>query len=133
MKNSIVHMDRENADKVLPAIKNDPNTFCVEIDGRNCKVSSDYLTEVSIKFRFPMISKGYDGYLDWIRDLLWIKEEKIVLVIDNFEEFLCEDQDGRHTFVRTLEEYVFPWWESEVCEHMVEGKPRSFMVYLINE
>ena len=132
MKNRIIRIAQKDADKILLRLRNDPNTFCVEIEGSNCKVSLDYLTEVSIKFQFPIISKGYDGYEDWIRDLTWIKQENIAIVINNYCKFLCEEPSKKCLVLNSFEEVVFPWWESEVCEHMVEGKTRSFIVYLIN-
>lgn len=131
MKNKILYINQSEYKNIIQKINIDSNTFCVEIEGKNCKVISDYLTEASIKLQFPMISKGFDGYEDWIRDLSWIKEEKIVVAINHYNEFLCNDLDKKHIVIESFEDIVFPWWESEVCEHMVEGKPRSFMVYLI--
>ena len=131
MKISIIYINQASADEILSDLKNAPNTFYVEIDGRKCKVSLDYLTEMSVKFQFPIPSKGYDGYLDWIRDLTWIEEENIVIVINYFKDFLCDDQRDKQFVLESFREIVFPWWESEVCEHMVEGKPRSFMVYVV--
>ncbi|MCI9072085.1 MAG: barstar family protein [Lachnospiraceae bacterium] len=130
-KNRIICIGQKNADKILLNLRNDPNIFCVEIEGENCKVLSDYLTEVSTKFQFPILSEGYDGYADWICDLTWIREENIAIVIKNYGEFLCEEQYEKQTVVDIFEKLVFPWWESEVCEHVVEGKPRSFIVYLV--
>ena len=69
--------------------------------------------------------------MDWIRDLTWIEEENIVIVINYFKDFLCDDQRDKQFVLDSFREIVFPWWESEVCEHMVEGKPRSFMVYVV--
>lgn len=131
MKNKIIYIKQPSFKKIIQKYNTDSNTFCVEIEGKNCKVISDYLTEVSIKLQFPMISKGLDGYEDWIRDLSWIKEENIVLAINHYNEFLRNDLVKKRMVIESFEDIVFPWWESEVCEHMVEGKPRSFMVYLI--
>ena len=55
MKNSIIYINQASADEILSDLKNAPNTFYVEIDGRKCKVSLDYLTEMSVKFQFPSI------------------------------------------------------------------------------
>lgn len=131
MKNKIMYINQPALKDIIQKYNADPNTFCVEIEGKNCKDISDYLTEASIKLKFPMISKGIDGYEDWIRDLWWIEEENIVLVINHYKEFLCNDLDEKRMLVESFEDTVFPRWESEVCEHVVEGKPRSFMVYLI--
>ena len=27
-------------------------------------------------------------------------------------------------------EIILPWWEGEVVGHMVDGKPRGFLIYL---
>lgn len=33
MKNRIIRIDQKNANKILLSLRNDPNTFCVEIEG----------------------------------------------------------------------------------------------------
>ena len=131
MKNKIIYINQPAFKNIIQKHNTDSNTFYVEIEGKNCKVISDYLTEASIKLQFPMISKGLDGYEDWIRDLSWIKEENIVLEINHYNEFMSNDLVKKRMVIESFEDIVFPWWESEVCEHMVEGKPRSFTVYLV--
>ncbi len=133
MKNKIVYVDQAEAGKILYCLTDDPNTFCVEIDGKICRASSDFLPQVYAKFQFPIpeIRYLYDGYLDWITDLTWIKEENIAFIIKNYDDFLCDDPSDKEWVMRMFTEYIFPWWEFEVCGHVVEGRPRLFRVYIV--
>lgn len=131
MKNEVMYVKKEDLEKIKSYISSNDNIFGVEIDGKSCMYLADYLTNISTKFKFPIIAKGLDGYNDWMTDLTWIDSNDIVIIINDYEEFLCLDLLSKRKVIENFEQSILPWWESEVCDCMVEGKIRKFTVYLV--
>ena len=108
-------------------------SFVAEIEGDKIQSRNDYLNEAWDKLRFPQTGFiNFNAYLDWIRDLDWIKEESVILVILNFERFLKDDLELKTEIVETLDEIVLPWWQEEVLNCVVEGEVRPFNVFLVD-
>ena len=131
MKNRITYVSQADTEKIKQKIILVKKTFIVEIEGKKNKCLSDYLLDISLKFKFPTIARDYAVYDDWLCDLTWIDEPNIAIFIYNFRDFMYVDLDAKNTIMKKFEREILPWWESEVCRHVVEGKARSFMVYLI--
>lgn len=107
--------------------------FVAELDGRAVKTRFDYFSAIDKAFQFPTSCVGHwDRYLDWIRDLTWLPEGEITLIIHHYAEFLEDDPEAKGLAVKSLKEIALPFWEEEVTHVVVEGKPRNFMVYLVN-
>lgn len=131
MKNEIIYVKKENLKKLKSYVYSNDNIFCVEINGKNCMCLSDYLTDISTKFKFPIIAKGLDGYNDWMTDLTWIDLNDIVIIINDYEKFLCLDLLAKRKVIENFEQSILPWWELEVCNCVVDGRIRKFTVYLV--
>ena len=108
------------------------STFIAEIDGNMIKNRDDYLSAIWKTFKFPQTSHmNFYAYLDWIRDLDWINASQFALVIRNFDNLLEQSQKDKEIIINSLDKTVLPWWESEIRQYQVEGKPKPFNVYLI--
>ena len=133
MKNNIVYVDKEEAEKIKTNFLNCQNVFLAEVDGSNINSEEEFVLQMSRAFMFPhelqWLKLGW--FVDYIRDLMWIDENKeIVLLIDNFERMLLDDKKLKKRIIHEFVEIILPWWEEDVIGHMVGGKTRKFMVYL---
>ena len=107
--------------------------FVAELDGRAVKTRFDYFSAIDKAFQFPTSSAGnWDSYLDWIRDLTWLPDGEITLIIQHYANFLEDNPEDKKMLVEDFEDTILPFWEEEVTHVVVEGKPRHFMVYLVN-
>jgi len=111
----------------------DDNVLMVNIDGAKCSCLSEYLHTISTAFSFPTQPSGLDSYNDWICDLTWLDPDlKIAIIIEHFSNFLKDDLNVKKYILEDFENMILPWWETDVINHMVDGKPRKFLVYLSN-
>lgn len=133
MQNKIMIKSAKEYEAIHEELTRKRDVFLVEIDGCACKKRTDFFEIVSRCFHFPIPSKYFCGYEDWIRDLSWIEEPEIVLTILNYDQFLQEDKEGKCGVVMGFTDLVLPWWDTEVQFYVVEGKPRPFNVYLVTD
>ena len=66
-------------------------------------------------------------------DLSWVKEDSIILIVANANVFLKEDLQLKNTIIKDFQEYLLPFWDSEVVDTVVGGKKRNFSVYFVKE
>ncbi len=132
MNNKIVYVTKEQAQVIKMNAAQDRDVFFAEIDGAKIRTEEDYVRAMSVAFAFPhALPKMVLGwYNDYIHDLMWIEQEKIVTLIHDYDLMLAYDLKIKETIISHFEEITLPWWEGEVVGHMVGGMPRSFMVYL---
>lgn len=103
------------------------------IDGRNIQTKEEYLKIISIEFKFPIYPNlTWDGYLDWIQDLEWLKSEGYILIIKNFKSLCNKERGVKELIINQFENAILPYWEDEVVHCVVGGKAKSFNVYLID-
>lgn len=106
--------------------------FIASIDGAKIQTKHDYLSVMEKAFHLPSCHDSWDAYLDWMCDLDWIPEQKIILIIYNFQKFFFEDTKSKELVLQRLEDTILPFWEEEVTHVMVGGEPREFQVYLVD-
>ena len=107
--------------------------YSVEIDGKKIKNYNDFMSEMQMKFKFPRDCQGYvDRYLEWMRDLSWIKADKIKITIKNMSFFMIDNPTDRKEALQDLCEIILPFWKLEADKVIVDGKKRDFILSLIN-
>ena len=132
-RNSIQRISNNEFETIKQSIFMKQNACIVEMDGYEIQSWKSYIGEIENKFKFPTTCiDSVDRYLDWIRDLSWLEKEEYVLIIYNFEKFLSNDLELKNEIIMCFEEYILPFWQSEVEEVVVEGKAKSFMVYFVD-
>lgn len=58
---------------------------------------------------------------------------RCVPLLDIFvARFLKDDLNAKAHILEDFENVILPWWETDVINHVVDGKPRFFSVYLID-
>ena len=133
MKNQIFKITKEELMPIKKQLKKQKGTWIAEIDGKKISNWVDYSHEIERVFLFPTSCyKSVDVYLDWIRDLDWLNSEAFVLIIHNFSQFMSKEIELKNKIIKLFVKYIFPWWESEVEECVVEGKAKPFIVYLVD-
>jgi hypothetical protein len=119
----------------------DSSLFLVELNGEKIQTWNEYITEVESKFYFPRSCElNGNRYLDWIRDLTWFEEgvykenkiNKFALVIYKYSKFCKNNITLKNEIINEFEDTILPFWEEEVERVVVEGKPKSFIVYLVD-
>jgi hypothetical protein len=131
MKNQITYLKASEFSKIKANF--DKKAYIVNIDGAKIYNLKDYINEVWKAFKFPNTSYvNYYAYMDWIRDLSWINSSSYIFVINNFEELMKESSNEKKIIIDSLKNIILPWWESDVEKCVVEGKAKSFNVYLVD-
>lgn len=132
MKNKVYSVSQKEMLYIREALQKDDSIFIADINGSDIRNLQDYLNAVNTLFKFPIPARGLDGYLDWIRDLDWIKKDGFVLIINDFSKFMVSDLNMKNEIISDLEIVVLPWWETKVEKYVVEGKTKLFMVFLVD-
>lgn len=132
MNNKIVYITKNEAEQIKEDALHNGSVFFAEVEGSKIRTEADYVQEMSNVFAFPheLPAMKIGWYNDYISDLMWIKQNDIVLLIHDYDLMLCDEQKLKKNILNDFEEIILPWWEGEVVGHMVGGKPRGFLVYL---
>jgi len=122
----------------------------VELQGKELRTWQQYAIEIGKKLKFPVMYQEsqkehiVDAYFDWIRDLSWYESiEEFAIIIYDYNQFLRDEKGNirkgnygnyiinKEMIVSGFVDVVLPWWEYEVKQCVVEGKAKSFNVYLV--
>ena len=133
MKNEIIKIHSNEAERIRTALVNDQDMHLVVLDGSLYQTWDDYVNAMALAFKFPK-EPHYNGnaYLDWMTDLDWLNKEKFALMITNYNVFMKEDLELKKKIHRHFKEIILPFWEEEVIHTVVDGYPKSFNVYLVD-
>lgn len=132
MKNNIYSVSSKEMVEIKKKLESDKKLFLAEINGENAQKLQDYLDIISKLFQFPIPARGLDGYNDWMRDLEWLDKDGYVLVIHNFEDFLCQDVLKKSLVINGFSNTILPFWEEEVKHVVADGQPKPFIIYLVD-
>ena len=82
------------------------------------------------KFKMPDYA-GFAAYSDWMTDLSWIPNQKIAVIINKYDFFMNKNPKLKRLIMDSFEDDILPFWEKDVVQFMVGGKPRIFEVYIV--
>lgn len=132
-KNELLYVDSKKIEEIKKNLKSNKDVFIVELNGENIQSWRDYISEIQKKFQFPTnCFDSVDRYLDWIRDLEWLNKESFVVIINSASSFLKDDAELKKQIISDYVDTILPFWQSEVQRVVVEGKRKTFMVYLVD-
>lgn len=106
--------------------------YIAELDGKEIQTLTDYLTQMSNLFQFPISSLGLDGYNDWMRDLDWLNKEGYVFIIYHFAEFLKQELLIKEQIINNFQDTILPFWQYEITTTVVGGKVKPFKIYFVD-
>ncbi|MGF6907418.1 barstar family protein [Fusobacterium sp. PH5-44] len=102
--NKIIKLnDKKELYKSISKIKT--SYFKSEFDGKKIQNWEDYIKAIGDAFNFPKFSRypTYDGYIDWMKDLSWIKYDTILLIINNYNDFMKNNEKEKINFFEMIE------------------------------
>jgi len=136
MKNELCCLTHRQKEELLNSKAGAGNIFIAELEGKNIDHMDGYLGAINKILQFPKPSEhyrlSYDGYLDWVRDLEWLNADGYILIINNYASFMKNDATIKNEIIDDFKQIILPWWENEVEQCVVEGKAKSFNVYLVD-
>jgi len=127
-QNKAQYISKENLLKVEEGKKVE-GYYMVNIPGKKIQSKKDFLEFMAQKFKLPD-SDGWDSFFDWMRDLSWIPNRKICIIINDYQEFLESDIRAKK-YADDLLEWILLFWKGEVQTTVVGGKTRTFVVYMV--
>jgi len=132
MKNMIYKVETKQSKIIQKELEMDKNIYVVTINGRNLQNWNSFLDKMIDEFKLPMKEhKNVNAYLDWMRDLEWLDKEGYALFIKNYKDFMQGNLDIKKDIIDDFENYILPFWESEVEQVVVGGKAKKFNIYLV--
>lgn len=132
MNNNIIYISSDDFKIAKENLKRNDKIFFVEMNGEKIQNLTEYLSTMSNLCDFPFPTKGWDGYCDWMTDFTWIDKDIIIIIINNYKYFLQSDLSSKAKVIEKFQNTILPWWENDVINHMVGGKPKKFTVYLVD-
>jgi len=132
IENRIHSVNERELSRILSDPKLSESTHLVEIQGANIQSWSDYIKIIEDTFKLPtQWPNNMDAYLDWMRDLDWLNKDSYILVIHDFDSFLCADLELKNIIIEDFNDVILPWWKEEVETYTVGGRKKPFNVYLV--
>lgn len=133
MKNEIYNITAKELTSIKQQLCNQKGVWVAEIDGSKVPTWKDYAREVEKAFCFPTpCDRSMDVYLDWMTDLSWLNSQGYILIIKNVETLMRDDPEKREKTLRFFKEDILPFWQFGVAQYVVEGKAKTFNVYLVD-
>ncbi len=129
MTNKIYYTTEEEFEKIFREKELRRNSFIVEINGSEIQTWPAFLAKMTEAFNLPP-SSNTNAYLDWMRDMDFIKWESTCVVIKEYSQMIKDNQRLKELVIRDFSDFILPWWEGEIIGHMVGGKPQRFVLYL---
>lgn len=89
--------------------------------GTNCPTQRDLLKNLSIAFQFPKYAQyNWQSFHDYFLALNWLKFKGIGVVIDDYEQMLCNEPQLKEMTIRQLEKDIIAWRNSGIpCEIII--------------
>jgi len=107
--------------------------YLVEIQGEETQSWDDYLDKIEVAFRFPNEWRvTIDGYIDWMQDLAWLEQDSYILLIHDYPQFLIQALETRKMVMEIFDNVILPWWQTDVEKYCIDGKAKSFNIYLVS-
>ena len=131
MMNTVKYVSMQEVPQLKNKYQQVQAVFIVEINGKQCSKLADYLKIMADSFNFPIEAKGIDGYNDWMRDLTWIEEKKIVVIISDYTDFLKDDLSSKEIILQEFVQLILPWWDGGYTGCVVNGDElkKDMMIY----
>ncbi|SEO94389.1 Barstar (barnase inhibitor) [Amphibacillus marinus] len=127
--NQILHVQQNKATELIKHTEKE-DWYIVNIHGNSIQTKNDFLELMKEEFLLPDCS-GWDSFIDWMTDLSWIDRRCFCIVINDYENFLKEDNESKEIIIEIFEEDILPFWEKDVMKTVVNGEPRTFKLYLV--
>ena len=108
------------------------NDFNLNIDGKKVQSERDAIEILANSFNINDLQDGnWDALFDRLQHSNYIHSERINIFINNSRDLFIKDENSKNTFLEILSDTV-SWWEEDVERYIVDGKRKTFNVYLLD-
>ena len=108
------------------------NDFNLNIDGKKVQSERDAIEILANRFNINDLQDGnWDALFDRLQRSNYIHPERINIFINNSRDLFIKDENSKNTFLEILSDIV-SWWEEDVERYIVDGKRKTFNVYLLD-
>ena len=108
------------------------NDFNLNIDGKKVQSERDAIEILANSFNINDLQDGnWDALFDRLQRSNYIHPERINIFINNSRGLFIKDENSKNTFLEILSDIV-SWWEEDVERYIVDGKRKTFNVYLLD-
>ena len=108
------------------------NDFNLNIDGKKVQSERDAIEILAKGFNIDDLQDGnWDALSDRFQRSNYIYPERINIFINNSRYLFIKDENSKNTFLEILSDTV-SWWEEDVERYIVDGKRKTFNVYLLD-
>lgn len=122
------------------SLKNLKNDFCkngilnVTISCKYIRQLEQFLEALGNSFQLPMRNENLDGTWDWMTDLSWLGDIKVINIFLIKEAYLfCDDPPTKEKVYEWLQE-IINFWKNDVKNVYFgdkKGKVKDFKVYIV--
>ena len=108
------------------------NDFNLNIDGKKVQSERDAIEILANSFNINDLQDGnWDALFDRLQRSNYIHPERINIFINNSRDLFIKDANSKNIFLEILSDTV-SWWEEDVERYIVDGKRKTFNVYLLD-
>lgn len=108
------------------------NDFNLNIDGKKVQSERDAIGILAKSFNIDDLQDGnWDALSDRLQRSNYIHPERINIFINNSRDLFIKDERSKNIFLEILSDTV-SWWEEDVERYIVDGKRKTFNVYLLD-
>ena len=108
----------------------------IVMDGKGIDTYEQYFDKIWELFDFGEIPVGFkkDYYTedDFLTEMDELTEQKYIFVIKNYDKFMVDNDAVKKRIENYYENYLLPFWDSEVERVVVGGKRKDFNIYLVS-
>ena len=106
--------------------------FNLNIDGKTVQSEKDAVQILAEGFNIDDLQDGnWDALADRLERPDYIIPDSINIFINNSRDLFIKDENSKNTFLEILSDIV-SWWEEDVERYIVDGKRKTFNVYLLD-
>lgn len=83
------------------------------LNGKEILSVESFLDAIWNKLCFPEGSHNVDAFLDWMRDLSWLKTSNVTIIIENFPELFSCNTELQNSLLIDFSAVILPFWEND--------------------
>jgi barstar (barnase inhibitor) len=108
------------------------NDFNLNIDGKKVQSERDAIEILANSFNINDLQDGnWDALFDRLQRSNYMHPERINIFLNNSNDLFIKDANSKNTFLEILSDTV-SWWGEDVERYIVDGKRKTFYVYLLD-
>lgn len=131
-KNQIHYKNAKQMQEIKAELETKESMNIMEIQGETIQTQEEYVKEILRVFRVPINSKGFESTVQWLTHLSWFHREDITLIINNYSEFMKNDEELKEKVVESFRDYILPWWITGAKKYLIPYEEKSFNLYLVD-